>query len=141
VLLLGLGAIVWSLAVAVPRYRQLHPPKPPFHGAWTVEEIAIDGEASTDPRRWRWAVFEDPGAFDVELWIGSRERLPLHLDLKRKTMRLGRRGEMSFTEPEPYVLVLDGRLDGRRVHAKLRRMGLNTPWFHWILEPEWTLYD
>jgi hypothetical protein len=140
-LLVGVGAIAWSVAVAVPRYWQLHPPEPPLHGVWTVEELTVDGEESTDPRRWRWAVFQEPGALDVELWIGARKRYPLDLDTARKTMRLGRQGELSFAEPEPHVLVLDGRLDGRRVHAKLRKIELQTPWFEWILEPEWTLYD
>ncbi len=141
VLLVGLLAIAVSTAVAAARYRQLHPPEPPLYGVWTVEELTIDGEKSTDPRRWRWTVFQDPGALDVELWIGARKRYPLALDMERKTMRLGRQGELSFAEPEPYALVLDGRLDGRRVHAKLRRIGLQTPWFHWIVEPEWTFYD
>ncbi len=141
VLLLGLCAIAVSVAVAAARYRQLHPPEPPLYGVWTVEELTVDGEKSTDPRRWRWAFFQDPGALDVELWTGERKRYPLDLDTARKTMRLGRQGELSFAEPEPYALVLDGRLDGRRVHAKLRRIGLQTPWFHWIVEPEWTLYD
>lgn len=144
VLLVGLLAVAVSTAVAVARYRQLHPPKPPLYGVWTVEELTVDGEKSTDPRRWRRAVFQDPGALDVELSIGARKRYPLDLDTARKTMRLGRQGrqgELSFAQPEPYALVLDGRLDGRRVHVKLRRILLQTPWFHWIVEPEWTFYD
>lgn len=140
-LFVGICAIAVGVALAIPRYRQLHPPEPPLYGVWTVEELTVDGEKSADPRRWRWAVFQDPGALDVELWIGARKRYPLDLDMERKTMRLGRQGDLAFAEPDHYVLVLDGRLDGRRVHAKLRRIGLQTPWFHWILEPEWTLYD
>lgn len=73
---------------------------------------------ATDPDRWRWVVFKDPGAIDVELMIGSRKRFP-------KTA-------FSFAQPEPGVLILEGR----RLRAKLRRMQLSSPWFHWILGPE-----
>ena len=131
-LLLGVGVIVVGAAAAVPRLGQLHPPKPPLYGAWTVEELTVDGEESVDPQRWRWAVFQDPGALDVELWIGSRKRYALDLDMARKTLTLDRRVRLTFQEPEEGVLVLEGPLDGRPTRAKLRRMKLSSPWFHWI---------
>lgn len=133
-LLLGLGVIAWGAAVAVPRLGQLHPPKPPFYGAWTVEELTVDGEESADPQQWRGVVFQDPGALDVELRIGSRKRYALDLDRAEKTMTLDRRARFTFQEPEEGVLVLEGTLDGRRTRAKLRRMLLSSPWFHWILD-------
>jgi hypothetical protein len=49
-------------------------------------------------------------------------------------MTLGRRARFTFQEPEEGVLVLDGRLDGRRTHAKLRRVLISSPWFHWIVD-------
>jgi hypothetical protein len=133
-LLLGVGLIVGGTAVAVPRFRQLHPPKPPLYGAWTVEEIAVEGEAPADPRRWRRAVFQDPGALDVELWIGSRKRYALDLDLAGKVLTLDRRSRFTVQETEDGVLVLEGRMEGRHMHAKLRRMRLSSPWFHWITD-------
>ena len=151
-LLLGVGVIVWGAAVAVPRLKQLHPPKPPLYGAWTVEELTVDGEESVDLQGWRRAVFQDPGALEVELRIGSRKRYALDLDMARKTMtleertpspwgegrgegdRIDRRERLTFQEPEEGVLVLEGRLDGRPTRAKLRRMRLSSPWFHWITD-------
>lgn len=138
-LLLAFCVIGWSVVEAARRYPRLNPPKPPFYGAWTVEELAVDGEdvpLSTDANRWRYVIFQDPGALDVELMIGSRKRYALDLDMSRRTMTLGRRAKLSFVEPEDSVLLLAGSLDGRRLHAKLRRMQLNTPWFHWLLGPE-----
>jgi hypothetical protein len=133
-LLLGVGVIAWGAAVAVPRFVQLHPPKPPFYGAWNVEELIVDGEESADPRGWRRAVFQDPGALDVELRIGSRKRYALDLDMPGKTLTLDRRTLFTFQEPEEGVLVLEGRLDGRHTRAKLRRMLLSDPWFHWVTD-------
>jgi hypothetical protein len=153
-LLLGVGVIAWGAAVAVPRFGQLHPAKPPLYGAWAVEELTVDGEEAAGPQQWRWVVFQDPGALDVELRIGSRKRYALDLDLAGKTMtlagrwapsprgegrgegdRIGRRARFTFGEPEEGVLVLEGRLDGRGTRAKLRRMRLSSPWFHWITDP------
>jgi len=132
--LLGLVVIALGAAVAVPRLVQLHPPKPPFYGAWTVEELIVDGEESADPRRWRRAVFQDPGALDIELAIGSRKRHALDLDMSGKTLTLDRRTRFTFQEPEDGVLILEGRLDGRHTRAKLRRMLISSPWFHWITD-------
>lgn len=133
-LLLGAGVIAWGTAVAVSRFGQLHPPKPPLYGAWTVEELVLDGEESADPRRWRWAVFQAPGALDVELWIGSRKRYALDLDMVGKTLTLDGRARFTWEEPEEGVLILEGGLDGRHARAKLRRMRLSSPWFHWITD-------
>ncbi|HEX6903961.1 MAG TPA: hypothetical protein VF789_29895 [Thermoanaerobaculia bacterium] len=133
-LLLGAGVIAWGIVVSVPRLVALHPPKPPFYGAWAVEELTVDGEESADPQRWRYVLFQDPGALDAELRIGSRQRYALALDMAGKTMTLGRRARFTFQEPEEGVLVLDGRLDGRRTRAKLRKVLLSSPWFHWITD-------
>jgi hypothetical protein len=120
--------------VAVPRLARLHPPEPPFYGAWNVEELTVDGDESDDPRQWRRVVFQDPGALDVQLRIGSRKRYALDLDLSRKTLTLDRRARFTYQEPEDGVLVLEGRLDGRHSRAKLRRMLVSSPWFHWITD-------
>ncbi|HEY3492542.1 MAG TPA: hypothetical protein VGK43_06295 [Solirubrobacterales bacterium] len=130
--LLGAGVIVWGAAVGIPRLVELHPPKPPFHGVWNVEELTIDGEESADPRQWARVVFQDPGALDVELQIGSRKRHALDLDLTGRTMTLDGRFPLKFQEPKEGTLVLEGRLDGRHTRARLRRVLLSTPWFRLV---------
>jgi hypothetical protein len=120
-LLLALCVIAWSSISAGLRFKELYPPKPPFYGAWSVEEFAVNGEdvpMFTDPDRWRWVAFQEPGALDVELMIGSRKHFP--------------KAAFSFAQPEPDVLILEGR----RMRAKLHRMQLSSPWFHWILGPD-----
>lgn len=133
--LICLGVIGWSVQDAVRRYRRLNPPRPPFYGVWTVENVA-GASADAAVRQWRWVVFETPGALDAVLKVGTRERHALALDLKQKTMILDSRAELSLSEPEADVLVLNGAWDGQPTRAKLRRMRLTTPWFHWILRPE-----
>src|SRR5215218_8046054 len=78
-LLLALCVIAWSSISAGLRFKELYPPKPPFYGAWSVEEFAVNGEdvpMFTEPDRWRWVVFQEPGALAVELMIGSRKSFP-----------------------------------------------------------------
>lgn len=122
----------WSLGDAVRRYRRLNPPRPPLYGVWTVEDVTAD----TGVGQWGWVVFEDPGALDAVLKVGTRQRHALALDMKRRTMILDHRAELTFSEPAADVLVLNGQWDGRPMRARLRRMQLTTPWFHWILRPE-----
>jgi hypothetical protein len=131
--LICVGVIGWSLQDAVRRYRRLNPPRPPLYGVWTVEDVAGEGAGV---RQWRWVVFEEPGALDAVLKVGTRQRHALDLDLQRKTMILDHQAELNLSEPEASVLVLEGVLDGRPTRAKLRRMRLTTPWFHWILRLE-----
>jgi hypothetical protein len=131
--LICVGVIGWSLQDAVRRYRRLNPPRPPLYGVWTVEDAAGEGAGV---RQWRWVVFEEPGALDAVLKVGTRQRHALDLDLQRKTMILDHQAELNLSEPEASVLVLEGVLDGRPTRAKLRRMRLTTPWFHWILRLE-----
>lgn len=124
-LLLSLGVIVWSLQDAVRRYGPLYPPKPPLYGIWAVEDLAGE-DAEMD--QWGWMIFEDPGALDVALRIGTRRRYALDLDMERRTLRLDRRRAFSFSQPEDDVLILDSH----PARVTLRRMKLTNPWFHWI---------
>lgn len=43
--------------------------------------------------------------------------------------------ELALAEPEPGVLILDGQLEGRYAHVRLRKMTLSGKNFHWIIDP------
>ncbi len=133
--LICLGVIGWSSQDAVRRYRLLDPPRPPLYGVWTVEDVA-GASADAGVRQWRWVVFEDPGALDAVLKVGTRQRHALDLDWQGKRMVLDHRVELKLSEPEADVLVLSGLLNDQPMRARLRRMRLTTPWFHWILRLE-----
>jgi len=115
-----------ALEFANSQYERVHKPRPPLYGYWSVEEIALDGRKVpmfTEPDRWRWVSFLKPGGLGVETMIGSQKAYELDLDLDEKTMKLDQ-STLSFDRPEPGVLILDGRLDGRHTRAILRRMPL-----------------
>jgi uncharacterized membrane protein YphA (DoxX/SURF4 family) len=150
-LLLGLSTIGTTWIETQKRYREFHPPRPPFYGVWSVEEFAVDGKEvllSTDPERWRWVMFQRPGALTVELMIGQRRGYSLALDLANRRMRLGEPrsvagapppvpgapAEFSWSAPESDLLILDGQLGGHPTHAKLRLAPLLATGFHWIFE-------
>jgi hypothetical protein len=140
VVLLGLWEIGTTLPKARAQYVKMHPPRPPLYGVWSVEEFVVDGKdvpPFTDPRRWRSVTFSKPGNLWVELQIGSSQGYALDLDVKNGTMVLGKDGQSSFSfqEPEADVLILDGRLEGRRTQAKLRKMALISTGPHWIFIP------
>jgi hypothetical protein len=134
-LVFGLFLIGRGMVEGIEHYKSLNPPKPPLYGAWTVEEFTVDGAEVplfTDPQRWRWAIFQKPGALTVKKMIGSFRTYPLVLDRGLKTMQIGK-DRLSIAAPEADVLVLDGILEGRRLRAKLGKMPLK-PSFHWLLE-------
>lgn len=160
-LLYGLITIGVSIQQGIERYRERNPPKPPLYGVWSVEEFAVDGQdvpLFTDPERWRWVIFQNPGVLSVGLMIGSYKGFPLDLDMDKKTMTLGlyerdaegkvmqdadgkprkapgRQGTLSFSEPEPHGLVLEGEVEGRRIRTRLRKVALTAERFNWIRDP------
>jgi len=158
-LLLGLTVIEMDFQESYKRYKQFHPPRPPLYGAWSVDEFAVDGKEVplfTDPQRWRWAVFQNPGRLTVELMIGARQGYNLDLDTKGRIMMLAKRrvdpqgnlllgadgkpqvapdgrARFSFDASRPDALVLDGVLNGHPTHARLSRMALTASNFRWII--------
>lgn len=122
------------------RYRQWHPPRPPLFGLWSVDEFAMDGKEVpklTDPDRWRWVQVAKPGGLSVERMNGSFELYALDLDPERKTLKLKAqdkpRAELVFRQPDPDVLILEGRLDGRPIRAKLRQSPVLAKRLHWTV--------
>lgn len=158
--LFGLYSIIMGIPSGMERYRQQNPPKPPLYGGWWTEELTIDGaDGLNDPDGWRRAVFQTPGAMSVELARGKRQPYALQLDTAAQRMMIeqyqsdamgqplldaagkpkklsGWRADLSYTQPEADVLVLDGIVDGRRLRVKMRKMAAFQKKFHWIIDPE-----
>lgn len=124
-------------------------PKPPLYGVWNVEDFMIDGQARppliTDETRWRRVVFGYPGVIAIQLMGDSRQRYRLALDAPKKSLTLTKRDDprwrstISYRQPDPQLLTMDGTFDGHKIQARLRRVDeskflLVSRGFHWINE-------
>jgi hypothetical protein len=124
-------------------------PRSPLYGIWNVEEFAIDGKVhpplATDDSRWRRVIFDYPTLLGVQLMSNSRQRYVLGLDAEARRIALTKRddpnwkAEITYQQPDSDTLMLDGKLDGHSIKAKLRRTDpsqflLVSRGFHWINE-------
>jgi len=120
----------------------------PMRGIWNVDTLVIDGvnrpPLVTDDTRWRRIVIDRPDVIAIYPMVGRRLRYGLELDEKKGTMLLIKADEskwpFTFHRPVPTTMVIDGALNGRKIHATLRKSDedaafrLTTRGFHWINE-------
>jgi hypothetical protein len=130
-------------------------PKPPLYGLWDVDDFVADGQARppllTDKTRWRRMIFDYPGYVEVQgpddFQEDSLQYYAFKLDARARTLSLTRgpedkdkwRSGLSYAQPDPDHLVLEGTFDGRKIHAALHRIDrsrflLVNRGFHWINE-------
>jgi hypothetical protein len=123
--------------------------KSPLYGIWNVRGMSIDGRLRppllTDNDLWRNAVFDFPDRMTVERMNGEFSRYKVSLKMDAKTLELTRnngknaRSNLTFQQPAPGQLVLNGMLDGRKVQMQLEMMDRNqfllvNRGFHWVQE-------
>ncbi len=119
----------------------------PLDGLWNVDQFEIDGQVRpplvTDRERWRRVIFRSPSTMAVQLMSDSRERYVCSFD--KGVVMLGKREDakwkatLSYAQPKPGLLILEGTLDGRKIRARLHaekppKFLLTTRGFHWINE-------
>ena len=125
-------------------------PKPPYYGAWAVDEMAVDGQVRppllTDPDRWRRVLFPYPDVLAFQPMAGQLTYHRLKLTPATHTLVLisGPRAKqksetLSYRETGPGRLEIAGTFKGRQVHATLHREDpskflLISRGFHWINE-------
>ena len=149
-LMLGLAA--WPLVDARREARRLAlAAQGPLVGVWNVEELAFDGVVHpplvTDGERWRRVIFDNSRIVAVQRMNDSRERYRYTLETTgpQSVLHLsprfgpGPQADLRCSRPQPALLEVDGTVDGRHVHARLRRVELGelrllTRGFHWINE-------
>ena len=123
--------------------------KSPLYGLWEIEELVVDGQVSpprvTDANRWRRVMITGGGRMSFQLMSGSRERYNLEIDEKKRTLAFSKRDDpswkstLTYTRPQPQLLVMQGKFGDRQVRARLRQgkipeFLLMTRGFHWINE-------
>lgn len=117
----------------------------PLYGIWQVEEFT-SGEQMlpplvTDKMRWQRLIFQQPGRITVQRMNGAFVNYGQTIDSKKKTLSWkSSRGEkvnaeLSYSRPQPDVLVLDGQVNGKHMHAMLKKEDrpflLKTNRFRW----------
>ena len=147
-LVLGLFLATLSLCLS-DQYSKQEAVKPPLYGAWLVEEYAIDGQSkpplTTDSTRWRRMFVEFPGWVVIQSMTDELQGFGVKVDETTKSLAFSKRidsnwkAELTYQNPQPDLLILEGQLGGHRLNAKLRRVDeskflLTSRGFHWINE-------
>ncbi len=147
-LCVGLAMVVLTLVISYQNHKEFAA-KSPYYGVWSVDEYGVDGnprpQSFTDTTRWRRVIFDYPQRLTVQFVDAPQEKFWLQLDPSKKSFTLKRLGEenskaeFTLQDAGQGVLLLDGQLDGHRIHAKLRREDertflLTSRGFHWINE-------
>lgn len=130
--------------------------KPPLYGIWTVEDFSLDGQVRppllTDNARWRRVIFEHGYAniqhMDEKVQYYRDEKSQYYgasVNMAAKTVAFTKsvdaqwNATFSFLQPAPGQLVLDGSIDGHKVHARMElfdrsKFLLVNRGFHWVQE-------
>jgi hypothetical protein len=119
----------------------------PLTGLWTVGELVMDSiprpPLLTDATRWQRVIFSDRGVLTVQTVDGKRTRYGTvsngSRELKLQRYRVPDAGTLAYLTPNASTLVLDGTVDGKRIHATLQKQEtssflLLTRGFHWITD-------
>jgi hypothetical protein len=124
-------------------------PKPPLYGIWTVDQLEMDGAVRppliSDETRWRRVIFGFPGTASIQLMSDTRQRYRLALDPGKKLMHLTKRDDatwktsLTYRQPGPKKLVIEGMIDGHKLRATMHRENeadfqLLNRGFHWVNE-------
>ncbi len=121
--------------------------KAPLYGIWSVDEFKVDGNVVTPPLpdqpRWQRIVIESPSDGMVEPARGPNQYFFLHFDPQKKAFSMTTPvdpnwlAEFTYENPQPDLLLLTGKIDGRPIAATLHKEDeskflLNSRGFQWI---------
>ena len=112
-------------------------PRSVLYGIWDVQALTIDGQARVPQladydRRWRRVIFEDPDAVVFQRTDDSFARYGASIDPAGRTLALTKgssrtwRAAFSVDRPSPDRLILEGDMDGHRIHLRLRQVDFDT---------------
>jgi uncharacterized membrane protein YphA (DoxX/SURF4 family) len=123
--------------------------KSALYGIWDVEQFTVDGQPrpplTTDKDRWRRAIFDFTDSMQYQRMDDSFAGEGAAIDLNRKTLALTKstgmnwKANFAFERPAPDRLILDGEMEGHKVHIQLRLEDKNrflfaSRGFHWVQE-------
>lgn len=124
-------------------------PKPSLYGIWDVEQMSIDGQIRspllTDYDRWRRMIFDFTTFTEFQRMDESLGGFGSTISDKDKTLTLTKfddknwKAVFTFDRPAQDQLILDGAMDGHKIHMQLKLFDRNqftlvNRGFHWINE-------
>ena len=110
-------------------------PKSALYGIWNIGQLSVDGEARPPElndydRRWRRVIFDAPGTIVFQRTDDSLASYGASIDTVRATIALTKgdsrnwRTAFTYERPAEDRLTIAGDMDGHRIEAHLRRVGL-----------------
>jgi uncharacterized membrane protein YphA (DoxX/SURF4 family) len=124
----------------------------PLYGIWNIDELSIDGETRPSMlndynQRWRRLIFDSPDVLVFQRTDDSFARYGVTIDTRAGTLALTKgasrnwKASFTFQRPAEDRLVLEGRMDDRAIHMRLRRVELDTfrllnSRFRWVRPPD-----
>ncbi len=124
-------------------------PKPSIYGIWDVAQMTIDGQIRspllTDYDRWRRVIFDFTTSTSFQRMDESFANFGSSINDKSKMLTLAKDNDKNWKANFTFALtardrlVLDGAMDGHRIHMELELADrnqfslVNRP-FHWINE-------
>ena len=124
-------------------------PKSALYGIWDIDQFVIDGQLRSplinDYDRWRRVLFDYPQLITFQRMDGSMARYSAAVNTQDKTLDLTKfsdknwKANFTFQRGPEDHLVLDGTMDGRKMHMDMKLMDRNkfllvNRGFHWIQE-------
>ena len=112
-------------------------PRSPLYGIWNVEQLSVDGGLSPPAlndydRRWRRVIFDAPNAVAFQRVDDSFARYGARIDVNKHALELSKgnsrnwKAEFTFERPAEDQLILDGHMDGHKIHAQLALVDFDT---------------
>ena len=150
-IIFGLYLFGYGLYGAIDGWRQFGggSPKPELYGIWDVSQMSIDGQLRSpilgDYDRWRRVMFDVFNATSFERMDDTYARYSAAVDPKAKSIALTKgsdknwKATLAYERPAQDQLVLDGTMDGHKVHMNLKlldrsKLMIVSRGFHWISE-------
>lgn len=124
-------------------------PKSPLYGIWNVDQLSIDGQLRspllTDYDRWRRVIFDFPTAMAFQRMDDSFDRYGTAISVNNRTLAFTKdsdkswKATFSFQRVAQDQLILDGSMDGHKIHMQLQLVDRNkflliSRGFHWVQE-------
>jgi hypothetical protein len=112
-------------------------PRSALYGVWNVEQLEIEGQKRPTvlndyDRRWRRVIFDAPDTVAFQRVDDSFARYGASIDIYDNTIALTKggsrkwKGNFMFKRPAQDRLILDGEMDGQKIHAQLELVEFDT---------------